>query len=221
MTCASFKKKLMLRWLTKNKTKEYRDRLLKSFPTELKTDVESVIKILPLKKNEVKLGDGQVHKVDNLIHPTELTIKLNAEKLTIPYRLYFDEPDIDSENKLTERQKVILNCIYLRHHNGYLRERRLRELIDKNEKWTIPFTIQLLGEYVFEILEVLNNQINEKTIGNYHSFIEENPKYWEQTESRMISYWNEYYRRKFPKLKEYLGTVLVKRIKKTNAQQGV
>ena len=203
----------MLSWLTKNKTKEYKDRLLKSFPPELKTDVESVVKILPLAKNDVKLCDGQVHKVENLIHQTELTIKLNGELLTIPYRLYFDEPDIDSENDLTDRQKIILNCIFLRHHNGYLRERRLNNLVDKNEKWIIPFTIQLLGEYVFEILEVLDEHINEKTINDYYSFTVENPKYWQQTESRLISYWNEYYRRKFPKLKEYLGTELVKRLK--------
>jgi hypothetical protein len=108
----------MLSWLTKNKTKEYKDRILKSFPTELKSDVESVIKILPLEKNDVKLCDGQVHKVDNLIHPTELIINLNEEKLTIPYRLYFGEPEIDSENNLTDIQKSILNCIFLRHHNG-------------------------------------------------------------------------------------------------------
>ncbi len=209
----------MLSWLTKNKTKEYKDRLLKSFPTELKSDVESVIKILPLEKNDAKLCDGQVHKVENLIHPTELTINVNREQLTIPYRLYFNEPDIDSENNLTDRQKSIMNCIFLRHHNGYLREKRLKKLVHKDEKWIIPFTIQLLGEYVFEILEVLDEHINDKTINDYYSFIEENPKYWQQTESRMISYWNEYYRRKFPKLKQYLGTALVKRIKKANAQQ--
>ncbi|MBR9917491.1 hypothetical protein GYB29_07385 [bacterium] len=211
----------MLSWLSKNKTKEYKERLLKSFPTELKTDVDSVIKILPLEKNHVKLCDGQVHKVDNLIHSTELTIKLNGEQLTIPYRLYFDEPNIDSEKNLTDRQKTILNCIFLRHHNGHLRERRLKKLVNQDKNWIIPFTIQLLGEYVYEILEVLEEHINEKTIDDYHSFTEENPKYWQQTESRIISYWNEYYRRKFPNLKEYLGTALAKRIKKTNAQQKV
>ena len=204
----------MLSWLTKNKTKEYKDRLLQSFPTELKSDVETVVKILPLRKNDIKLCDGQVHHVDNLIHSTELTIKLNGEQLTIPYRLYFDEPDIEYEDSLTDRQKTILNCIFLRHHNGYLRERKLKNLTDKNGYWVIPFTIQLLGEYVFEILEVLDKHINQKSLDNYNAFIEENPKYWQQTESRMISYWNEYYRRRFPKLKEYLGTALVNRIKK-------
>ncbi|MAW97058.1 MULTISPECIES: hypothetical protein [unclassified Leeuwenhoekiella] len=199
--------------MTKNETKKYKDRLLKSFPTELKTDVESVVNILPLEKNEVKLCDGQFHKVENLIHPSEVMIKWSGEQLTIPYRLYFDEPDINAEPHLTDIQKIILNCIFLRHHNGYLRERRLKKLVDKDEKWIIPFTIQLLGEYVLEILQVLDQHINEKTITDYCSFIEENPKYWQQTESRMISYWNAYYKSKFPEMHEYLGSTLVKRIK--------
>lgn len=203
--------------LTNNKTKEYKDRILKSFPTELKWDVESVVKILPLKKNDVKLCDGRVHQVENLIHPNELIVKFNGEELTIPKRIYFDEPNIDSETDLTDRQKIILDCIFLRHHNGYLRERRLKNLVDKEEKWIIPFTMQLLGEYVFEILEVLDEHMNEKTINDYYAYRAENPKYLLQTESRMISYWNEYYRREYPELKKYLGTALVRRIKKTNA----
>lgn len=56
--------------------------------------------------------------------------------------------------------------------------------------------------------------MNEYTLDFYAEFVGENPKYWRQTESRMISYWNEYYRYKFPKLKEYLGFEIVDRIKK-------
>jgi hypothetical protein len=72
-----------------------------------------------------------------------------------------------------------------------------------------------LGEYVFEILQVLNKHINDKTIESYVKFIRENPKYWKQTESRMISYWNEYYRRQYSKLKNYLGRELADKIKKS------
>jgi hypothetical protein len=75
--------------------------------------------------------------------------------------------------------------------------------------------MQLLGEYVFEILQVLDKHINDKTIESYVKFIRENPKYWKQTESRMISYWNEYYRRQYSKLKTYLGQQLADKIKKS------
>ena len=51
-------------------------------------------------------------------------------------------------------------------------------------------------------------------IGNYVKFINENSRYWKQTESRMISYWNEYYRDNFPLLKDYIGKKIVDEIKK-------
>ena len=74
--------------------------------------------------------------------------------------------------------------------------------------------MQLIGEYVYELLPIIDTKINEKTLNYYSEFSDNNPKYWQQTESRMISYWNEYYRCKFPKLKEYLGFEIVNRIKK-------
>lgn len=207
----------MINWFDKGNYTEYKDRLINSFPKTLKGDVQAVLNILPFDVNNVKLIGGLFHKVDNLIHPSTLTIKLDNELLTIPYRLYFNEPDSEKETKLTDTQQTILNCIYLRHHDGYLRQRRLEKLLDKNEYWVTPFTIQLLGEYVYEILQVFDLHINDETIDNYERFVKENSKYWQQTESRMISYWNEYYRLQFPKLKNYLGRQIVERIKKANA----
>ena len=200
--------------------KEYHERLLKSFPKKWKNEVERVLNILPLDKTEIKFFGGNIYKVRNLIHTSEYEISLKSERLIIPYRLYFDEPKEAKEKRLSEIEKEILNCIYLRHHDGYLRERRLNNLLNSNNEFIIPFTIQLLGEYVFEILEVLEKHINESNLNSYKAFTNENPKYWKRTESRMSSYWDAYYRYKSPKLKEYLGYELVQRIKKkANAQQ--
>ncbi|WP_224997087.1 hypothetical protein [Cesiribacter sp. SM1] len=190
------------------------NRILEAFPADLRADVNSALDIIPFSDKNVKLSDGMYHLMDNLIHPSELNITLNNESLTLPYRLYFNEPDLESEEKLTDRQKAILNSIYLRHHNGYVRERRLRHLTNTNEYWLIPFTVQLLGEYVYEILEVLDKHVNEDTLDLYADFAAENPKYWQKTESRMISYWDVYHRRKYPKLKEYLGYRIIKKIKR-------
>lgn len=208
----------MISLFKKDSHTEYKDKILNSFPKALKKDVEEVLAILPFDEKNITLCDGQIHKMDSLIHPKALlTVRLNNELLTIPSRIYFNEPDIEKENKLTDIQKAILNCIYLRHHNGYLRQRRLEKLLDRNDYFIIPFTLQFLGEYVFEILEVLNKHIIENNIDLYRNFINENPKYWQQTKSRMISYWNEYYRRNFPKLRNYLGQEIVKRIGKVSA----
>lgn len=197
-------------------------RLINSFPSSLRQDVEEAIKVLPADHNVV-LADGQIHSIDGLIHPTEYSVILDGELLTIPYRNYYNEPTPAKEKLLTPRQKAIMNCIYLRHHNGFVRQRRLEQLIDTTDNFVIPYTIQLLGEYVMEILEILERHINGKTIDSYINFINENRKYWQQTESRMISYWNEYYRRpmypkylppKYATRKEYIGQQIVDKLKK-------
>lgn len=197
----------MINWFKGNKHSKYREILLNAFPRKLKKDVESVLDILPFALNDIKLSDGRIHKVVNLIHPDFQTIVLEGENLSIPNRLYLNEPELEKEHKLTNNQKAILNCIYLRHHNGYVRQSRL-EKINSNEYWITPFTFKLLGEYILEILEVLDEQLDNNKLENYKRFAIENPKYYQQTESRMISYWNEYYRRRFPKFRLYLGRII-------------
>jgi hypothetical protein len=142
---------------------------------------------------------------------------VDGEKINIPVRINFNEPNERAEKQLTVRQKDILNCIYTRHHNGYVREKRLKNVSGDSDKWKIPYLIQLLGEYIYEILPVIDKSINENTLVFYTEFINENPKYWQQTESRMISYWNEYYRHRFPDLKKYLGYKIINRIKKAQS----
>ncbi|HMJ46135.1 MAG TPA: hypothetical protein VK498_02335 [Ferruginibacter sp.] len=203
--------------MKKTKPIEYNDIILSCFPKELKNDVEVVLDILPFSEQNIKLHDGQTHLVENLIHPDKLKIQLNGESLAIPYRVYFNEPEIAKENKLSPTQKTILNCIYLRHHDGYLRQRRLELIIGESEYWIMPFTLQLLGEYVYDILELLDKHIDTTNILNYRNFIKENAKFWQQTESRMISYWNVYYRSKSSTLNAYLGRQIANKIKKTDA----
>lgn len=73
--------------------------------------------------------------------------------------------------------------------------------------------IQLVGEYIYELLPIIDKKVNKNTLEFYAKFRDENPKYWQQTESRMASYWNKYYRYRFSKLKEYLGFKIIERIK--------
>lgn len=203
----------MIKTLIKDNASEYEERLLMSFPSDLASDIRTVLLILPVNQNNIKLCDGNIHYIKEFVSSESINVQLDGVSILIPSRIYFNEPEAHLENQLNYKQKMILNCIYLRHYNGYIRENRLRNMIDTNEYWSIPFTIQLLGEYVYEIIEVLDSHINKNTLDNYCKFIDENPKYWQKTESRMISYWNEYYRYRFPKIKEYKGYELVEKIK--------
>ena len=84
-----------------------REKFLNAFPATLKQDVEKVIEILPLNDHNVLLVDGQIHKVDNLIHPNEQLVVLDNEQIKIPYRLNFNEPSNDKEKLLTDLQQTI------------------------------------------------------------------------------------------------------------------
>lgn len=202
----------MTNWIKNEKHGEYKNVLRGAFPKALRSEVDAVLSILPFDDNNVKCTEQQTIRLENLISPWSSTSRLDDEVLTIPDRVYFNEPDAEDERKLTGIQKIILNCIYLRHHDGYIRQRRLEGLLGKSDNWIIPFTIQLLGEYVVEILPVLDRHINDKTIEGYVKFTRENPNYWKQIKNRMISYWNEYYRRQYPKLNDYPGQELEDKI---------
>ena len=90
----------------------YKERLIRSFPKNLHSDVNEVLKILPFENNELKLTDGNILKVDDLIHERELNVAFDNETLTIPYRLYFNEPNPALEKSLTGKQRDIF-ALYL------------------------------------------------------------------------------------------------------------
>ena len=172
--------------------------LFKSFPIELKEDVEIVANFLNTKKL-------RIHSY------VEKEIFINEKSIFIPGRIYTAENLKVNGVKLSEKQQTILNCLYLTHNDGYLRQQKLELLKNNFEDFVIPYKMKVLSEYVIEIIIEIETQINENTIQSYLKFIRENPKYWNLVKSRIISYWAEYYRRN-GKLKDYVGYKIIKKI---------
>ena len=164
-----------------------KEELIMCFPLNLKEDVQIVLDKLIIK-------DGDIHEqtynaeVDNML-------------LTIPERIYFSEST--SEN-LTTTQKHILDCIFTRHHNGFIRQKHLRNLLFCTDYWITPFCFRLLGEYVKDILSDVNVHIENNT-ESYIRFIAENNVFYNRTKSQMISYWDCYYRKEYSNFKLYIG----------------
>ena len=186
---------------------KYKERLLKSFPKELWWNVLSVIEVLYNSWNTEN---------DWLFTKHYRTVKFHNENLEINDRVYFKIPEKSLVDKLSKTEQKILNCILLYHHNWYIREENLIQLKNTNEYWIIPYKIQLIWEYVYEILEVIYEDVSSKNKENYRLFISENPLYWNKIKSRVISYWNEYYRNKYPEFKEYLGSKIIDKIENNN-----
>jgi hypothetical protein len=196
---------------------EYFVRLKNYFPTFLAADVEKVLSIMPLTDELFVESFGNRYKIENGIHSENVEIKLLSETIVLTGRICFAEPKPELENNLTDTQKQILNCIYTRHFDGYIRERRLKNLLNIDHEWILPFKLQLLGEFVIEILFELDNHITDKNIKLYKQLTLDNKKYWQQIKSRMVSWWDADYRQpNYIKLNDYIGYKIMKRISKAN-----
>lgn len=128
--------------------------------------------------------------------PEAIEVKLEQEHIQIPTRLYVPEvvPERIEQLKLT--QQTILYCLYTRHHDGHVREHSLRQLLQTNRQdaWVLAYVIELTGEYVREIIDVIVPAIDQWDSEMKRQFVHDHPEYMKRIEDRMISYWNAYYR---------------------------
>lgn len=198
-------------WLT-NKHADDINRLAGAFPKALNDDVREVLAMLPFEKENVLLSDGTRHRVDNFLSGQDFQLTLRGERICSPYRLYLDEPEPSRLDNLSDDQRTVVNCIYLRHHNGHVRQNHLKKLVRATDYFICPFIVQFIGEYVIELLYIVESAITPTTLNEYSDFIISNPLYWKKTKSRMTSYWDAYHRRDFPELREYIGKRLVNRL---------
>ena len=125
------------------------------------------------------------------------TVMVAGEPVTIPYRIYNRERR--RTPSVTKTEALILHCLYSRHHDGFVRQRHLRELLGHPEEWSAPFIMSLLGEYVLPIVQDIQAAVSTDAAlrENLRRFADENPAFTDLTRQRAISYWNAYYRVQF------------------------
>ena len=134
------------------------------------------------------------------------SVRVGNEPVTVPCRVHND-PELIHVARLTELQREIIDCILTRHTDGFVREQHLARIIHSRNVWVPPFVIQLVGEYVIEILQVVKQNLQNLDAFIYGNFLRANPDFFATTERRVISYWNCYYRDH--KRSEYVGFQLL------------
>ena len=132
-------------------------------------------------------------------------LSLDGEPLHIPYRHYLPEPGHAAIATLSPTQRVALACIYTRHYNGYVREAALRTIVRATDDWTPPFIVQLVGEYVIEIVEIILANVERLDTPAFRRFVVQNPTFLAKTRRRAISYWSCYHRRTSATKEGYAG----------------
>ncbi len=170
------------------------------FPSDLGNDVFKVVQLIPHKTyGNVSIGTS------------EQTIQYSQNNISIifPYRMYFFEVPDEVVSKLNLQQKMILNCIYTRCCDGFIRQKHLQSLLLMDyADWAIPYIFKICDEYVIEILEMTYDILKDQDTERIKSFCLENVQHFCMSYSRMISYWNEYYRSKYINFHKYIGRKL-------------
>ncbi|MFD0561762.1 hypothetical protein ACFQ2M_06755 [Kitasatospora saccharophila] len=176
------------------------DPLITAFPVELAGDAEAVLAVMPPSR---------------LRPAASFSVVVEGQQVTIPGRLYNDEPPPDAMGSLSSRQRQLLHCLYSRHCDGMVRQRHLAKVVDSTDPWVVPFVVQLVGEYVLEILvdvcDGLRDLATPGTRGHvaYGQFIVDNPAFFARIQRRVVSYWSCYYRSAYSSFRGYPGSTLL------------
>jgi hypothetical protein len=145
------------------------------------------------------------------------TVRVEGADVTIPYRIYNEEPPSKAVQGLDEIQRDVLACLYTRHHNGHVRQANLRRIIQLTRPWVPPFVVQLIGEYVVEILLDIQEGLKDLDLRDspqhreYGAFVANNPAFLDLTSQRVASYWACYHGSTYPDRQDYPGSRLLLR----------
>jgi hypothetical protein len=162
-----------------NKIIHGKDELTQAFPSALRKDVLSALSVLSENRYSSRWQAFSVH--------------LGSELLSIPYRIYYDPPVLQ-EMRLGRLESEILDCLLTRHHDGFVRQKHLARIIRSRNAWVPCFVVPLVGEYVVEILRVVQESLTDLETSIYADFVRANPEFLNLTERRVVSYWDCYYR---------------------------
>jgi hypothetical protein len=138
---------------------------------------------------------------------TAFDVVVDGQPLTIPYRIYSQEHVL---RLIGFRSPEVVNCILTRHHDGFVRSRAIQEVLSINRPWSMPYILQLIGEYVIEILDQIDGEFDKIDPVVMKSFMRENPAFLHLIRQRVESYWDCYYRG--IKRQDYVGFRLLNKL---------
>ncbi|UMR28994.1 hypothetical protein MJ904_18070 [Massilia sp. MB5] len=133
-------------------------------------------------------------------------VYLDGETLVIPGRVYYRAENLLTLAVNSQPSQAMALCLGTRHADGHVREACLRHLLTQSENWIAPYVIQLVGEYVIEVLQVIEQALPQLDQSIYARYLAQNPGHFATTARRVRSYWYCYYRDRYPVFENYPAT---------------
>ncbi|MGO4590085.1 hypothetical protein [Paenarthrobacter sp. 2TAF44] len=174
--------------------------LLGAVPPAVRADADAALGALPRPDHPTM---SVLIQDTNGQSSSHIGIRVEGELVQIPYRIYYGWPEFDRTQGLSPEQLLVLAAWMSRHSDGRIRQAALRQLLEADASWTIPFVVQLCGEYIVEIgsdlLHFFEITLTERPglRQAYVQFTHDNPAFISLTAQRALSYWNAYDRWRF------------------------
>ena len=132
-------------------------------------------------------------------------------QIKFPYRVFFID-DNELYEELDEEEKIIYDCIFTRHCDGYIREKHIRNILSKDfDDNCMPYILRVASEHVIEIVDLVYKKLANRNNELFHKFCINNIQLVKKNYQRMVSYWNYFYRDKCFRFKNYIGRKLFKK----------
>jgi hypothetical protein len=148
--------------------------------------------------------------VDDEYRKSSTRMEVSGKTIYVPRRLRF--LDAVERADISDRALLAAQCLLTRSTDGYLRQRALNAILDLRKSWIAPFVVPLIGEYVVEIVEDIQAHLPSLEQGIYSNFVRENRDVMRTIRSRTGSYWDAYYRNRFPDRAAYPGFVVLRQL---------
>ena len=112
--------------------------------------------------------------------------------LIVPDRVYYSVWAIGLAMRRPGDTAVVAACLGSRSHNGYVRQRSIERLLQVYRPWAVPYLVEALGDYVLEILQVLQGQIPGSHEQDFAEYLIANEARFIYLSRRCVSYWKAF-----------------------------
>lgn len=127
----------------------------------------------------------------------KVTFDLGDKRVIFPRRYYVAIPGLTFRiYPITKDLGYEYRYIKCFSHSGYVREQMVDKVLSKRiyNKLETYLMIYMLGDYLYQITEKISENIDKFNFDYIRQFVLDNTNLYLLIKSRVISYWNMYYR---------------------------
>lgn len=126
-----------------------------------------------------------------------IPVQFEGATLIVPRRGYYSVELVDAAIGGSDDGAIVAACLGARSHDGYLRQLSIEALLREPRPWSVPYLVEAVGEYVVEILQVLEGRLPGEFGSHFAAYLIANEDHFSRLCRQCVSYWNEFDRYRY------------------------